>query len=371
METQTLNYTCPKCGGTIQFEPGIQKIQCDFCRSVFDPEEFRPKEAVYAQEPPAVPATAAANWDYAGTPWHPGEQDGMVVYSCHSCGADIVAEETQGTAICLFCRKPIVASSRFSGSLRPDIIIPFKLRKEEAVAALQDHYLGKRLLPKVFKDKNHIDEVKGIYVPCWLFDAQANVQASYLADKNRTWEDSTYRNTEISHFRATRAGNLLFRSVPVDGSSSMDDALMESIEPFDVQAAVDFQGVYLTGYFASKYDVEMETCFARADERITQSALDTFERSLFEYNAVRLESQRVELKNRQTRYAMLPIWLLTTIWKDKQFVFAMNGQTGKLVGDLPIDKAARNRWFLGLFLGIGAAVSAIAALVWTIQGVWL
>ena len=362
-----LNHTCPTCGGTIQFEPGIQKIRCHYCRSEFEVERFRPKDAVLDQEP----QPASTDWHYEGSPWLTGEQEGMVVYSCRSCGADIVAEETQGTAVCLFCRKPVVITAKFSGTLRPDYIIPFKLRKEAAVAALEKHYLGKRLLPKVFKDKNHINEVKGIYVPFWLFDAQAEAQVAYKAKKTRTWKDSKYDYKETADYQVSRDGSLLFKYVPVDGSSVMDDALMESIEPYNMQESVEFQSVYLTGFFASKYDVDMDLCFRRADERIEESTLSAFAHTLAEYDSASLESRRIGLKDRDTKYALFPVWLLTTIWKDKEFMFAMNGQTGKLVGDLPLDKGAKRRWFWSLFLAVGVAVPALLALVWSIQGVWL
>jgi DNA-directed RNA polymerase subunit RPC12/RpoP len=361
------NYTCPKCGGSIQFEPGIQKVICGYCRSEFDAEVFRPKDVILDQEP----EPASSGWKYAGTQWLQGEQEGMVVYSCRSCGADIVAEETQGTATCLFCRKPVVITAKFSGTLRPDMIIPFKFRKEDAVKALENHYLKKRLLPKAFKDKNHINEIKGIYVPFWLFDAKAEAQIAYNTEKIRTWSDVKFDYQETSRYRVTRAGDLLFSSVPVDGSSAMDDALMDSIEPYNMGESIDFQGVYLTGYFASKYDIDMETCFNRADKRITESTLSAFMQTVTGYNSVSLASQNIDLVNRNTRYGLLPIWLLTTVWKDQTFVFAMNGQTGKLAGDLPLDKAAKRRWFWGIFLGVGAIVTALVALSWSIQGVLL
>ena len=360
-----LNYTCPNCGGSIQFEPGIQKVKCQYCRSEFDAESFRPKDAVLDQEP----APVSSNWSYTGSHWLEGEQDGMVVYSCKSCGADIVAEETQGTATCPFCRKPVVITAQFSGTLRPDAIIPFKLRKEEAVKALEKHYLGKRLLPKVFKNKNNINEIKGIYVPFWLFDAQAEAQIVYHAEKIKTWSDAKHDYVETSHYRVSRAGDLLFVSVPVDGSSRMDDALTESIEPYDMKESVDFQSVYLTGYFANKYDVDMDTCFKRADERIAESTLAAFAQTLKEYNSASVESQNIDLKNRKTRYALFPLWLLTTLWNDKEFVFAMNGQTGKLVGDLPLDKGASRRWFWSILLGVAVVVTACVALSWIIRGV--
>jgi len=361
-----MNHTCPTCGGTIQFEPGAQKVICQFCRSVFDPERFREKDSILDGD-----RTAEAGWNYTGKPWLQHEQAGMVVFSCRSCGAEIVAEATQGTATCIFCRKPSILTAQFSGTIRPDLIIPFKVRKEDAIKALEKHYLKKTLLPKVFKNQNHIKEVKGVYVPFWLFDALANSHITFNAEKVRTWKDTKNNYTETSYFRVERGGSVLFGYVPVDGSTIMDDTLMESIEPYNMQESIDFQTVYLTGFFANKFDVDPNLCFTRADERIKNSTISAFTKTLSGYNSASVSSSSINLTNRKVKYGLLPVWVLTTVWKDKEYIFAMNGQTGLFVGDLPLDKGAKRKWFWGVTLGITAATTALVSLAWTIQGVFV
>ena len=132
------------------------------------------------------------------------------------------------------------------------------------------------MLPKVFKDQNHIDEVKGVYVPFWLFDADADAPVRYKATRVRSWSDSNYNYTVTSHYAVIRGGNIGFERVPVDGSTKMADNLMESIEPFDFSDAVDFQTAYLTGYLADRYDVDAQQSIDRANQRIKQSAADAF-----------------------------------------------------------------------------------------------
>lgn len=123
---------------------------------------------------------------------------------------------------------------------------------------MQRHYKGKKLLPKIFKKENHIDEIKGVYVPFWLFDADADADIRYKATRVRTWSDSDYDYTETSYYSIGRSGDIGFDRVPVDGSSKMPDDLMESIEPFKFEDAVDFKTAYLAGYLADKYDVTAE-----------------------------------------------------------------------------------------------------------------
>ena len=251
-------------------------------------------------------------------------------------------------------------AGNLSGQLRPDLVIPFKLDKDAAKAALIKHFSGKRLLPKAFKDENHIAEIKGIYVPFWLYDAKADGSAEYHTTRLRTWQDSRYIYTETSHFRVFRAGNLAFTGVPVDGSTKMPDALMESLEPYDLKQAVDFQTAYLAGYLADKYDVAAEESRSRANQRIRSSLEQTLANTVIGYSSVVPQGSRLQLSQQKTQYALLPVWLLTTRYKDQTYLFAMNGQTGKLVGDLPVDKAAYWKWWGGIAAGVTAAAYAIA-----------
>ena len=251
---------------------------------------------------------------------------------------------------------------QFKGSLKPDYVIPFKLNKEAAVEGLKNHLLGKFLLPKVFKDENHLDEVKGVYVPFWLFDADADADIRYRATRTRMWSDSQYNYTETSFYSIYRAGGIGFDHVPVDGSSRMADDLMESVEPYDFSQAVDFQTAYLAGYLADKYDVDAEQSVARANERVKTSTEDAFRDTVQGYATVTPESTNIRLHNGKTKYALYPVWILNTTYKEEKYTFAMNGQTGKFVGNLPTD------W--GKFWKVGALITAIASAV-IYGGMWL
>jgi len=255
-----------------------------------------------------------------------------------------------------------VMMGQLSGVLRPDYVIPFQLDKEAAKAGLMKHLQGKRLLPKVFKDQNHIDEIKGVYVPFWLFNSDADADLRYKGTRVRSWSDSRYIYTETSYFSIHRAGSIGFERIPVDGSSKIDDALMESLEPFDFSQAVDFQTAYLAGYLADKYDVTADQSIERANARVRTSTEQTFRQTVTGYSTVIPEHSSIRLHNSSAKYALYPVWLLTTSWQGKQYLFAMNGQTGKFVGDLPCDKAAYHKWLWGLTFGCAAAVYALMLL---------
>ena len=406
MEATINTYQCPACTGPLHFAAGSGKLECEYCGSSYEVAEV---EAFYAKKAAPTPeltcpacktelncedmsgeatcpgcgaefrmedlrAYAAQmaekhednmNWDTAaGGAWQEGEADGLRIYGCKQCGGEIVADETTGATHCPYCGNPVVLTGHFAGLLKPDLVIPFKVDKKAAVEALQKHYQGKPLLPKVFKDQNHIREVKGLYVPVWLFDTDADAYVQYKATRIRTWSDSNYNYTATSHYAVIRGGSIGYENVPVDGSTKMDDALMESIEPFDISEAVPFQTAYLPGYLADKYDVDAETSIGRANERIKRSTEDAFTSTVAGYTTVVPVSSNIRLQNGRARYALYPVWILNTDWNGQKFTFAINGQTGKLAGDLPMDKGSFWKWLLGVSGAVTAAAFAISYLLW-------
>ena len=348
-----LEYKCPCCDGKIEFDSGLQQMKCPFCETTFDVSTLQDYDDILNQQAPQE----EMEWDtHAGSEWGQDEAAYMGVFACTSCGGELVTNATTAATSCPYCGNPVVLTGRLSGDLKPDYVIPFKLDKEAAKAALKAHISSKKLVPKLFKSDNHLDEIKGVYVPFWLFDADADANIEYRATRTRVWSDSKYNYTETSHFALLRAGQIGFDRVPVDGSSKMADDLMESIEPFDFSQAVDFQTAYLSGFLADRYDVTAEQSVARANERVKRSTEEAFARTATGYATVTTKSSNIALSNGKAKYALYPVWLLQTSWEGKNYLFAMNGQTGKMVGDLPMDKGAYWRWW-ALWAGILGAIS--------------
>lgn len=354
-----LEYKCPCCGGTISFDSASQKLKCPYCDTEFDVETLREQDEVLKNAPPDE-----MNWQAEANEWSAEEAAQMRVYVCNSCGGEIVAEETTGATLCPYCGSAVVMAGAFSGGLRPDYVLPFKLDKAAAKAAFSAHLKGKKLLPKVFSSEAHIDKIQGLYVPFWLFGGDADAELHFRGTRVRVWSDSNYNYTETSYFAIDRAGTLGFDRVPVDGASKMPDALMESVEPFDDSELVPFQTAYLAGFLADKYDVPAEKCIPRANERIKASTEQAFSDTVRGFSSVRAESSSVRLTNAHTQYALLPVWVMHTSWRGEEYLFAMNGQTGKFVGNLPMDKGAFWRWFFGLTLAVGAAALAVILLIY-------
>ena len=265
MEHTIQEFKCPCCSGAIEFDTSLQKMKCPYCDTEFELDTLRQFDETVREDQPDH-----LDWKTESQSWDAAEAQSMATYVCNSCGGEIIAEASAAATFCPFCGNPVILKGNLEGELRPDLVIPFKLDKKAAIAAMAKHLSGKRLLPKVFKDENHLQEVKGIYVPFWLYDADCETGIRFRATQVRTWSSKDYIYTETSHYAVFRRGSLSFEHVPVDGSTRIPNDLMESIEPFDYRDAVDFRTAYLSGFFADRYNESATDCEERASDRILQ-----------------------------------------------------------------------------------------------------
>ena len=350
------------------------KLECDYCGASYEVAEI---EALYAEkEEKAAAAQQAAeekdaenkeasaaeggDWDTSGfTDDWGAEADGMKSYSCPSCGAELVCDESTAATSCPYCGNPTVVPGQFSGMLKPDLVIPFKLSREDAIRELKKHYRGKAFLPKTFSSENQLQKIQGIYVPFWLFSGEAEGSSHFECTRSHTYRSGEYRVTETEHYDVYRAGTMPFEKVPVDASSKMPDDHMDSIEPYDYSDLKPFSTAYLPGFLADKYDVSVEESRERADTRCMGSLQTALRDSVKGYETCFPRGKNASIKAGKVHYAMLPVWVLNTKWQDKDFLFAMNGQTGKLVGDLPVDRGR----FWALFAAIAAPLSVLGSLL--------
>ena len=366
MATQVTNYQCPACMGPLHFTGESGRLECDYCGSSFNTAEI---EALYGEkEANAVEAAQNAaeaeeatadgsDWDTSGLSEDWGADAGSIkAYCCPSCGAELLCDATTAATSCPYCGNPSVIPGQFSGVLKPDFVLPFKLSKEDAIKALKKHYLKKPLLPSTFSKANHLEEIKGVYVPFWMYDGEASGSAQFHATQVHTYTSGDYEITETSHYDVRRAGSIAFEKIPVDASSKMPDDYMDSIEPFDYADLKPFSTAYLPGFLADKYDVSVEDSRERADTRCAGSLLSALERTVSGYTTCNETSRDIHLKRGKVHYALLPVWILNTRWEGKDFLFAMNGQTGKLVGNLPVS----TKRVIGLFAAIAASLIAIS-----------
>lgn len=333
------DYKCPNCGGALEFNATTQKLKCPHCDGEFEVGLFEGEETL---------AVEAQTWD---------EDSSLVTYICKSCGGTIIVDKNTAASSCPYCGSPVVMLDNVTNENKPSRIIPFKYTKEQAKEQYKKHISGKFLLPNAFKSQAVIDEMKGVYVPFWLYDGEAHARMWFDASRSRTWSDGMYRYTETEYYKLFRAGSVKFNDVPVDASSKVNDILTESIEPFDANELKEFNDNYLVGYMADKYDIESEECKEKANKRIANSTQGIFASTTNGFINCVPTSSNISIANGKQEYVMMPVWLLNVKYQGKIYTFAMNGETGKFIGDLPADK--KKQALLTVLSFVGTFIAAL------------
>lgn len=344
-----IQFKCPNCGGSVEFRADLQKFRCDYCSSDFTDEEFKE-------------ATSAVTEDSFIGHAHETEAEfgeNTNLYVCDNCGAEIMAEQNTAATFCYYCHSPVALKGRLSGEYCPDAVIPFKFDKEWALEEFKKYCKKKWFLPSRFISESQLEKITGLYVPYWLADCRINAMMSADAKIVNSHRSGDYRITHTKLFEVERAAHMYYNSIPFDGSEAIDDRLMEAIEPYDYRDVKDFSMNYLSGFFADKYDVTKEKALIRIKERIRESSLAELRGDIKGYTSVSPGMTHMNIINTKWRYALFPVWFMTYIKGDKKYYYAMNGQTGKIAGILPVSTAKTAAFAAALFAVFGTVLALL------------
>jgi predicted RNA-binding Zn-ribbon protein involved in translation (DUF1610 family)/ribosomal protein L37AE/L43A len=324
---QALENKCPSCCASISFNPKVGKWKCDYCGSEFTLEELQKHNDNASTKEKNEKKEEVVTDNY----------DGYISYKCESCGAEIVADEQTASTFCVYCGNTAILKSKLSGKFTPNKIIPFKTERELAIKEFKGLSKGRPLMPKGFNDEKNIEKIKGVYIPFWLYDIKVDGTINADCKIITSWEIGDTQYTKTDTFAVTRGGNMEFNSIPVDGSSRFDNNIMNTIEPFNYNDLVPYNHAYLSGFFAEKYDTEGEEIYKEAEKRAINSTQEELEKTIHGYTTEIVVQKNFTSKELNKEYAMLPVWMVNVKYKNKDYIFAMNGQTGEFIGNIPLD----------------------------------
>lgn len=334
-----VSFKCPNCGGDLKFDPATQKYKCEFCISTFGQEELE-------QSNPQVQQTDEPMQEQA-------DENGAVIYSCPSCGAQIVTDATTAATFCYYCHNPVVLQGKLSGEYEPDMVIPFAVDKKEAVDSFLKYVKKKKFVPKDFFCKEQIEKISGVYFPFWIYNCKADGEWHGQGDKVRVYDRGDVQYTETKIFAVDRTADLTFENMTRNALNKENKELVEAVQPFRLDEAKAFSMGYLSGFLAEKRDIEKSDLADGLKQEVKAHAVNMMKNSASEYSALRSMSEKVHIKADEWKYLMLPVWVLTYKGGDgKTYYYAMNGQTKKISGVFPL---AMKR-VMGLFFGIFAPV---------------
>ena len=346
-----ITYPCPCCCAPLTYGAG-GKLTCASCGNAYDVEAI---EALNADA-----SEGSVSFARPETGFDDADSAQMHAYICQGCGAELMTEGTTTATECPYCGSPAILPDRIEGSVKPAYVVPFTVTKEQAQKSFEDYFKGKRLLPNVFlTGRNRIADMRKLYVPYWLFSCDATACITYDAQRRRTERQGDWEITHVEHYAVRRDGTMSFTHIPVDGSEKLDNRITESLEPYDLSAAVPFSPAVLAGAMADHADVDADACEGRAKERVENSIADALYGTVNGYSTVTERSRRVSTQNGAVTPVLMPVWLITTQKEGTTYTFAINGQTGKLTCDVPADMGKSFAWGGGVFAGV-LALGALA-----------
>ncbi|MFD1396787.1 TFIIB-type zinc ribbon-containing protein [Kroppenstedtia eburnea] len=337
-----IHYKCPNCGDDMVFDSESGMLSCPSCARQ-DPIESFPEENVQTFF----------------------SEDEAKEYHCNNCGAVILTEAETTATTCGFCGAGVVLGDRLSRKLAPAKVIPFTISKEEAIQAFRKWCKNGRLTPKGFMTADRIKGITGIYVPFWLYDLNSRAKVKAVGTTVREYTSGDYIVTETKYYDVYRDIDLHYVKVPVDASEKMNDELMDKLEPYDYGLLKKFKMPYLAGYIAEKYNYDDQDLLPRVKQKIKEYT-DTYIRSTISgYSSVRYESKQIDTQKKHADYVLLPVWMVYYDYEKTEHTFAMNGQTGKVVGKPPISVGKVATWFGGIAGGVFITLKLIS---WMIVG---
>ena len=352
--SELVSFKCPNCGSPLLYSAEQGRFTCEYCGGDFSFEQVKNAD---------VNADTEFDWGDYKENVSQETLEGTVSYICKSCGAEVVADAVTAASFCPYCGNVIVMEQNVSGFIKPNGIIPFRIDKKKLQEIVENYCRGKKLLPKNYLSAQKIEKIQGLYLPFWLYDCHADGDMGFDATRIQTWSDARYNYTRTTHYYVTCEGDMDFRKVPVDGSHRMDDALMDSVEPYDFSDIQEFAKGYLSGFVAERFDEDADLCLNRASARVKSSVADTFHSAVTGYATLTSSRSHITLQDTNVSYVLLPVYLITAQYEGQTYTYAVNGQTGKIVGDLPADKGKSIRTVVGTALGVGAAMLALLTFV--------
>lgn len=299
-------FICKNCGGNVVYSPEKHTMFCPYC----DSEKSEERQ------------------DSAGE-----------LNICPNCNGEVRVEEHTSATQCPYCDNYLIFNERVENEYEPKLIIPFQMGKEKCKEAIREKFKKCLFAPTDFLSEVRLNSMQGIYVPYWFYDYDTNCTFQGEGTKVRTWVSGNMQYTETSYYSIRRNMDVDFKKLPADASEQMPDDIMDLMEPFQYNQMEVFQPEYMSGFYGEKYNMTSDALEPRVKQKMQKDVEKMMKESYSGYSSVKTVSQNINVKNSEASYGLLPVWKYIYKYKDKEYPFYVNGQTGKIVGTAPVSKA--------------------------------
>jgi hypothetical protein len=273
----------------------------------------------------------------------------MKSVKCSACGAITQVDPTIASTACPFCGSPQVLEQKPDPNiLQPESVIPFQLTSDQAYQNYKQ-WLGKGFFrPRDVLERSGATQIMGVYLPFWTFDAQADSRWTaesgnyyYETERYTTTEDGktvtkTRQVRKVRWYPSSGAHSDFYDDVLVPGSTSGDQAMLKKIYPFDTKRLIAYQPEYLSGWGAEAYRIPLAEAWQAGQAVMQQEERAKCDRQV-PGDTHRNLNVRTWFSKTTYKHVLLPVFLSNYRYNGKLFHFMVNGQTGKVQGQAPID----------------------------------
>ncbi|MDR0795138.1 MAG: hypothetical protein LBE79_03675 [Tannerella sp.] len=360
---------CPRCGATdISLNVNSGMLRCNFCRHEFEAEKVAGLEADISKLEGFIIGSGAQDIV--------ADTKDILTFKCSSCGAEVVIDTASAMqARCHWCRNTLSVNQQIPNGAVPDIVLPFKLKKDEAKTEIEK-FVNKRQFyahPQ-FKQEFSADNVMGVYLPYMVVDLNAHANLTgqgevqtrcYTSGSGK--DKKTYYDANL--FDVERQFDIVVEGLTVESSADKLDNksaaktnnVINSIMPFDIENSVKWNANYLKGYTSEKRDTNIGQVQGIVQMQAKDISRHKANDTLTQYDrGVAWSKEGLNVKGEQWKAAYLPVWLYSYFQKDKNLLHyvAVNARTKETMGSVPIHKMK--------LLAVSAIVEVIGFILWLV-----
>ena len=296
-----MNRKCPKCGAELILDNNNKKLKCEYCRSNFDLEEIK-KE----------------------------------LYICEDCGIQVIS--SSNLTSCIYCNSKKITQKDYNSKNNINYIVPFKITKKEATTAFKKMCKNKWFMPKSFNINKKSQEIKSLYIPFSLCNCDTTGVLETECDKINTWNSGGYKYTKTDKYKSIRGGNISFENILVNFSNNFNNEMLDTINPFDLTKMKCFEDNYYKDFLIEENIKNKDTITKEIQNKTKNYFKEEMKKDIKKYNQIKEIDSSINLYNLDISYILLPVWFLNIKHRKKSYMFLMNGQTGKINNNVPIDK---------------------------------
>jgi len=358
MKFESVNFPCSSCGAPTRYSPATGQLSCQFCNAT---SEIQSDTAQIVQH------------DLDQAMLHLEQSTPKEIAKdvrCQKCGSGFSFTPHTASTICPHCGTPTI--TEFVNSITPESILPFEVTHKKAKEIFADWIGSLWFAPSELKHLVDSDKrLTGHYMPYWCYDADTNTSYHgergdiyYVTVQRREMVDGKEQTVEVQEQRISWSNvsgivGRQFDDLTIYASSAISPKIQNALAPWDTSKLKSFDQKYLAGFESTEYTIGVDDGFDMA-KNIMSSIIEGDIRQDIGGDEQNIDSMQINYMDKKFKNSLFPIWTTHFMYKGKDYIYAINGQSGEVTGERPYS-------YTKIAILVGTIILAVAAGVYYYQ----